>query len=294
MSSPTKNGLIERRGLSDADISEIRDLAQICNQHDGLDQKIAWDFLRERPPDQLNDFLYYADGQLVGFLPLFIFNALESEVSGMVHPAYRRRGIFSTLFEAACQEGRQRGIPSFLLIVEQTSSAGQAFVRNLSTTYDHSEYRMVLQEPRLPSAFSEHLQFRIARPEDGPAMSRLVAQAFKMPEHEVDWYTEQTLSQSGTRRFYVGEIDGQMIGKIDVNLSKDGGYIFGFAVWPEYQGQGYGRQLLAYAVQQILNSGQQHIALEVATDNKQALSLYQSCGFQETGSYDYYRFQLAE
>lgn len=291
MSFPIKHGLIERRGLDATEISEIKLLAQLCNQHEELDLKLNWNILHDRPVDQLNDFLYYADGQLVGFLALFSFNSQEGEISGMVHPAYRQRGIFSALFEAARQECRSRGLPTLLLIVEQASPAGQAFARHLSTTYDHSEYKMVLEEPRLPNTLRQRLQFRTARPEDIHALSRITAQAFKMPEDEANWYTESALSQPN-RRYYVGDVDGVIIGKIDVSLSEESGSIFGFAVLPEHQGQGYGRQILARTVQEIFSSGQQNIWLEVSTENKQALSLYQSCGFKETGSYDYYRFPL--
>src|SRR5881275_2227586 len=110
MSSTSKQGLIEHRGLDTSELSEIKQLAQLCNQHDGLDLKLNWNILRDRPSDQLNDFLYYADGQLVGFLALFSFNSLEGEISGMVHPTYRRRGIFSALFAAARQEAVRRGL----------------------------------------------------------------------------------------------------------------------------------------------------------------------------------------
>src|SRR5579859_102514 len=157
MSTPIKRGLIERQGLVAAELSEIKHLAHLCNQHEGLDMKLVWSLLRERPTDQVNDFLYYADDQLVGFLALFTFNSYEAEVSGMVHPAYRQRGIFSTLFETARQRCGSRGLSTLLLIVEQASPAGQTFVRHLSTTYDHSEYKMVLQEACLPDLLNEHL-----------------------------------------------------------------------------------------------------------------------------------------
>jgi len=292
MSTPIKRGLIERQGLVAAELSEIKHLAHLCNQHEGLDMKLVWSLLRERPTDQVNDFLYYADDQLVGFLALFTFNSYEAEVSGMVHPAYRQRGIFSTLFETARQRCGSRGLSTLLLIVEQASPAGQTFVRHLSTTYDHSEYKMVLQEACLPDLLNEHLHLRAARLQDTSALRRITARAFNMPENEVDWYTEQALSQPSRRRYYVGEIDGDVIGKIDVNLSEDAGFLFGFAVLPEHQGLGYGRQMLAFTVQQLQSLGRQHISLEVATENKQALSLYHSCGFQETCSYDFYRFPL--
>ncbi len=73
----------------------------------------------------------------------------------MVHPAYRRKGIFTILFQAALEECQHRTISHILLIVEHTSTSGQAFAKKLATTYDHSEYKMVLNEARLPTSFDE-------------------------------------------------------------------------------------------------------------------------------------------
>ncbi|MBO0778312.1 MAG: GNAT family N-acetyltransferase [Ktedonobacteraceae bacterium] len=291
MSTNHNEGLVKRRGLTTTELNEIEHLARLCNQHDGLDLKLNWNVLRSRPHNQLNDFLYYADGQLVGFLALFSFNSQEGEISGMVHPDYRRRGIFNSLFDAARQECHHRGLPTMLLIVEQASPAGQAFAQHLQTTYDHSEYKMILQEPRLPNTPSPRLLFRPARPQDTHILAHITAQAFHMPEREVNWYTEKVMTEPD-RFYFVGDLEGTVIGKIDVSLSEKEAIIFGFAVLPAYQGQGYGRQILAQTIQQIRAKGQQLIWLEVATENRQALSLYQSCGFKETGSYDYYRLQL--
>ncbi|GLV54182.1 GNAT family N-acetyltransferase [Dictyobacter sp. S3.2.2.5] len=287
-----KQGLIESRGLDATTLTEIEELARICNQHEGLDLKINLNVLHKRPEDQLSDFLYYADEQLVGFLPLFSFNGQEGELCGMVHPEYRRRGIFRTLFNAACQEARRRKLPSLLLIAEQASPAGQAFIRQYATTYDHSEYKMILTEFHAPENFKEDLLFRPATVYDLPAMSTITAEAFGIPGEEVDWYTPESLTQPD-HRYYIGEMNGTVIGKIDVHHAKDSSSILGFAVVAEQRGKGYGRHILARTVQEIIKGGQQNIWLEVVTENKNALSLYQSVGFQETGSYDYSRLSLS-
>lgn len=282
-----KHGLFKRQGLTEVELAEIEQLATLCNTHDGLDLKLNLETLRSRPTDQTNDFLYYVHGQLVGYLAVFSFNSQEAELSGMVHPDHRRRGIFSALFNEAKSECQHRNIPNMLLIVEQASEAGQAFVKKQPVHYHHSEYKMVLEEARLPASFDARLQFRAARLEDAPMMAHITAQAFGMSENEVDWYGKNVMEQS-IRRYYVGVLDESVIGKLDVMLGKAAAGIYGFAVLPAYQGRGYGRQILARTIQAIQETGQQHITLEVATENKHALALYQSCGFKETGGYDYY------
>ncbi|HEX4204579.1 MAG TPA: GNAT family N-acetyltransferase [Ktedonobacteraceae bacterium] len=291
MSQTSKQGLICSKGLEPDVVRDIEHLAVQCNQHDDLDLKLNYNVLHERPADATNDFLFYEQGILIGYLAMFSFNSQEAEFSGMVHPAHRRFGIFTQLLNAATAECQHRGIPHILLIVEQASTSGQAFVKTLQPDYDHTEYKMTLQEARLPETYSQEIAFRQAGSEDIAALKHITAQAFNIPEHEVDWYADKVMDQS-SRSYYLGLVNGQPIGKIDVTLGEHEAFIFGFGVLAQQQGRGYGRQILARTIQAILATGQQHIALEVMVENKHALSLYQSCGFEITTGYDYYRLTL--
>lgn len=260
--------------------------------HEGLHLKLNVSILEAREQDRTNDFLYYEQGVLVGFLPLFSFNSTEVEISGMVHPEYRRRGIFTALYNEARAECQRRGFSKILLIVEAASPAGQAFAHSLGASDDHSEYAMVLEEPRMPAPLEERLHFRSASPDDLPLLAHITARVFGLPENEVSWYSAARLEQTD-HGFYVGELDGEVIGKIDVSFSAHGGLIYGFGVLPEYQGRGYGRQILARTIQEMLARGKPDITLEVSVTNRNALSLYQSCGFKETSSYDYRLLSIA-
>jgi GNAT superfamily N-acetyltransferase len=166
MPTDQKPVLVKKQGLTQTELAEIPLLADTCNAYEGLDLKLNWDTLEKREQDQTNDFLYYEDGALVGFLPLFSFNSTEAEISGMVHPDYRRRGIFTALFCEARAECQCRGFSKILLIVESASSAGQAFAHSLGTSYGFAEYAMALEEPRMPVRLEERLQFRSATPDD--------------------------------------------------------------------------------------------------------------------------------
>ena len=98
------------------------------------------------------------------------------------------------------------------------------------------------------------------------------------------------LQQPGVR-YYLAEHDGVQIGQIGVIGPDDpagGVYLRGFGVVPEQRRRGYGRQLLAATLQAMRSEGQTRFSLDVATDNAQALSLYESCGFRTTNIYDYH------
>ena len=104
------NGIKPCNGLLQAELKEIQQLAQLCNQADGIRLKLNWDMLMERSSEVTNDFLFYSDGILIGFLGIYIFKSTEAEISGMVHPDYHHQGTvsFSALVEAAKQVCKER------------------------------------------------------------------------------------------------------------------------------------------------------------------------------------------
>jgi len=285
MTDDMKHGLIARQGLTLEEVDEIAALAELCNQHEGLNMRLNLQVLRRRPVDEINDFLYYEHGSLIGYLALFCFNNVEAEISGMVHPEFRRRGIFTRLSQEAEAECQRRGVSQMLFIVEHASQAGQQFVQKIGAELHHSEYKMDLATPVLISAESSELSIRAARDEDGPILNKLTQEGFEVP-YEVNWYGEGKADPS--RPVYVAERGQTIVGKIDINLQDTSAMIYGFVVAREYRGKGYGRYILSRVVQHLWNSGYRAIALEVIPENSRALNLYRSCDFRETAHYDYY------
>ncbi len=291
MTTENKRGLYQRQGLTQTELAEIETLATLCEAYEHLHMKLNWDTLRSRSQDQTNDFLYYENGLLVGFLAFFSFNPSEGEVSGMVQPEHRRKGIFTQLFTAARAECQRRNIPTLLLIVEHNSLSGQGFAASLKPEYQHSEYKMELTEVKPLPPLNPNLHFREAEADEAPILAHITAISFAMSESDVTWYAADRV-QNTKNKVYIAVIDEAYIGKIDVSFNENEAYILGFGVLPAYRGHGYGRQILAQTVREIRATGQNSIALEVATENKNALSLYQSCGFTEVSSYDYYSLTM--
>ncbi len=291
MTIENKQGLYKQQGLTQAELDEIGTLASLCEAYEHLHMKLNWNTLHTRPKNQTNDFLYYENGVLIGFLAFFSFNPIEAEVSGMVHPEHRRRHVFTQLFSAAYEECQHRNIPTLLLIVEHNSASGQGFAAALKPKYQHSEYKMELAEVKTLPELDAHLLFRQATLNDVPILVHITAISFALTEQDVDWYTTNRMQNEKNKQF-LATLDGVPIGKLDISLEVNEAYISGFGVLPPFRGRGYGRQILAQAIREILMTGQNRVVLEVATDNKNALSLYQLCGFREVSSYDYYSLPM--
>src|ERR1700694_94708 len=118
MSNNSTHGRIAKSTLTSDEIAEISRLIDICNEHDGLHMRIGLEMLRERAGDETNDFLYYARGQLVGYLEADSYGRKEKELTGMVHPDFRRQGIFTAHFTAAKEELQRRGAQKLIFVCE--------------------------------------------------------------------------------------------------------------------------------------------------------------------------------
>ncbi|HEV2583082.1 MAG TPA: hypothetical protein VGT44_19635, partial [Ktedonobacteraceae bacterium] len=61
-------GLIKKQILTEAEVTAIEQLIYACNNYEGLHMRLSLDALRKRTGNETNDFLYYEDGNLVGYL----------------------------------------------------------------------------------------------------------------------------------------------------------------------------------------------------------------------------------
>ena len=278
-------------GLSPEDLLEVEKLAADCVAVDGGRLKLEWGILQSRPPDQVNDFLWVSSGNLVGFLGLYGYRQDQIELCGMVGPTARRQGIFSRLFEAAIDELASRGVPQALLVVDRTYQAGAAFARFVGGSIEHSEHRMTLR--REPERVDPDLLVRLRQAElaDAPFVASCLAEAFAVPIDQLEVEELDALA----RRFpgtLVFDYANEPVGTVRVDRDGDSAGIYGFAVLPRFQGRGIGRKVLTKLTRDLVAEGMAHVGLEVSCTNDSALHLYTSCGFDVTGTEDYYAVSL--
>ena len=62
---------------------------------------------------------------------------------------------------------------------------------------------------------------------------------------------------------------------------------------PAHRGRGIGRQVLSGLAGELLTEGIKRVGLEVSSTNDSALGLYLSCGFEVTGTEDYYEVPIS-
>ncbi len=274
-------------GLSPEDVRGIEALAAACTAVDGGRLKLELHTLETRPSDLVNDFLWIGPDSVIGFLGVYGYRPDQVELLGMVHPSWRRLGIFSRLYEAAIAEVARRGVPEALLVVDRLYEAGASFARSLGATIEHSEHRMVLRNEPAPVAGDPLVTVRPATRADVPFLLACLAEAFDYPTELLAAEQVDDLA----RRFpgtLVIERASERVGTVRVAREGHAAGIYGFAVLPGHQGRGIGRQVLSGLARELVAEGVPEVGLEVSCTNDSALHLYLSCGFEVTGTEDYY------
>lgn len=268
-------------------LEEIKALQQVVERYDSIELKLNWDMLENRSKEEETDFLTYDSGQLVGFLGLYSFGS-KIEVCGMVHPDYRRKGIFSNLFQnshSALEKARH-----ILLNVPANSESGKLWLDSINCTYEESEYMMKWEGEVFPNS-DESICLRPSHKEDMEIKMKLDVVCFDFKADEAKAYNDRLERDGFQKDFFMIEAEDTTVGKIRIHHDKERSEIYGFAVLPEFQGKGYGRKALLEAVRMEAQRGQS-VYLDVQTENEKALSLYTSTGFIKESQQDYYLYSI--
>jgi ribosomal protein S18 acetylase RimI-like enzyme len=283
-------GLLTRPTLIEDELAAIRALAAACEEADGHGVKLNWRMMARRVAGRGGDCCWREGEAIVGYAPLDRFGD-SAEVTALVHPAYRRRGIGRALVEAARAEAHSQGCAELLLVNVRASATGAAFLAALGRARTSSEYHLTWQAEEPPAVPQGPLTFRRAERADRDFLTRITILSFGTPETEARRMADDDLASAEAVAF-LAICDGQPVGRLSALREEGGIYLRSFGVLPEERGRGIGRALLAATIAEFWREGIRQFSLDVVTDNSNALSLYHSVGFREAYAYDYYDWPL--
>lgn len=279
--------------LGTNEYTEINNLQKICLEEDKTTLKLEIDYKLSRLQEEdksisnINEFLYYDKDMLIGYIGICEFGRGIMEVNGMVHPGYRRRGVFKRLFSLVNDEWHKRESKRMLLLCDNNSVSGLEFIKSTGANHAHSEYEMFLKNDEHQRLTVKNVVLRKATNEDGREIAWQNSIYFHMEFNEADILMPEEEEKCGSY-IYMAEVNNKIIGKVHLEISDGVGGIFGVGVLPEYRKKGYGREILAGAIEKLKEKGSNDIMLQVEAKNSNALNLYKSCGFQETSTMNYY------
>jgi ribosomal protein S18 acetylase RimI-like enzyme len=309
MKKSTKKFWIKLREYIDySDYEHINKLKKLCEKTDGvlkleLDYKLKDSQNAEETYDlsNINEFMCYDDEILVGYIGICSFgnHSYPLELMGMVHPEYRKQGIFTRLNQMALGECRRRSSVDFYLLCDRKSETGKIFLTSLGAKYNYSEFEMYLDQDIYNSLDLnlDTLSLRKATNDDAYEVTRQNKIYFEDIDENtcVDIKEDELLFPEEEEKrgltIFIAEYNDKVVGKVNIQVDNGIGGIYGLGILPNYRGQGFGRELLMMAVEELKKLRVERIMLQVEAENSTALNLYKSCGFVEESVMDYYFFR---
>ncbi len=271
--------IASRTGLPDDLLDEIAQLERRVVAADGGRLKLEWTSLRSRSVD---DVVVREDGRLVGFVGVYRHGGPEPELTGMVDPGHRRRGLGTAAVARAL--GLVGDAPSALLVVPRDSTGGHRLARKAGGVFAHAEH--ALRQSVAPARGVEPpgLRVRPAQEADRGAVGQLLHDGFGDTGDIGD-------RLGGT---VVAELDGRLVASLIVEHQGERAGVYGFVVDPALRGRGIGRAVLGRVCRELHAGDVREVQLEVEVDNERALGLYTGLGFEPVTTEDYYRLPTRE
>lgn len=287
----SEDSICLKQYINEEDYKKLNELKDVCTANEDIFLKLELDFKINmsrthagESKECVNEFFYYSGDTLAGYLGICSFSGETGELTGMVHPQCRRKGIFTRLYNLALEECKRRSFKKILLVCDRRSSSGLEFIKAAGAPYSFSEYEMKMEGNYTPEPDGS-IVLRKAVNSDADEIARQDCIYFGDTGRTVVLPEEEEKRNTFT---YIIELNSAIYGKIRLDINDGEGFICGFGILPGYREKGYGRQALKNALYILSKNNIHTVGLEVAAQNKNALSLYTSCGFKEESVTDYY------
>jgi ribosomal protein S18 acetylase RimI-like enzyme len=272
----------------------IRKLETLCKMADHLHGTVSLD-LSLNIKTLKGCYLASEEGKLLGALIIFAPSTAEAEISAFTDPALRKQGLFKKLLTEAVKELKKHNVKDLLFVCEADSESGKAVIAKVAASYCFTEYNMRYTGDSQIRVNSDVLRSSLvaATIEDLDDLIGLRHKIFGDNREEARLIMQKSLG-SDSRQQYLLRYEDRAIGLCAAGFEEAGVSIYGLGILPEFQGQGFGRELLEFAVKDLIAKGCRNLTIEVNSTNNRALELYKGSGFKITLAYDYYRLPLQE
>ena len=232
--------------LTTKQLKSINDLCIHCTNYDN----ILYDCFSENDIADFDLFiLSYNEHTLTGFL-MYSNIGDTNELRGMVHPDYRRQGIFSNMFRTLKSK---LNFDDVIFVGKDNYPGMSECASSLGYKYCYHDFLM---------EFSSELF---------------------TPGESADLDVE--FDETYNKYYYY--LDDDFIGSCTIYEEESTINIYEVFVEPLYRNQGYGHQIISDVLWDLVNS-RKNIRLHVTENNTPAMKLYISCGFEIKDSIVYY------
>ncbi len=207
------------------------------------------------------------------------------DLYGYVASPHRRQGLGSTLLNHALNELQSTTFQSVSSPIEHPRSPEAQFLDHHQFYVEHVEIELVCQLDQIPiELLAEQAELHMLETDAAAEKLRIM---YDDSFSDLAWYQPyadagEVLDDLGARGevWFLHDDANAAIGFIGVRREQRVADIEPLGIIRAAQGKGFGRKLLASALQRLKDEGYQEAQLAVWENNTAAIRLYQQFGFQ--------------
>ena len=244
--------------LTSRQYHEAMNLINICREYDNTHGISFLESELNAIPEFPCFYLLYDKNELVSLLSIFIISENECEIYANTLPEHRKNGYFHTLLTKATKNLKSKHINNILIVHEPGCKADSSYLSSSDNiSFCYSEYLMCYDMSINPT------------PNDTLTIS-----------YNTNENTEH----------FVAFLNDTPISECNVEHNRGVATIYGFLVYEDMRGKGYGTETLLLVLKRLIDSGCHKILLQVNGANTAAHTMYSNHGFYNKEQIDYWSF----
>jgi ribosomal protein S18 acetylase RimI-like enzyme len=276
--------------INEQQLDELKQLAESCKNKDGSLPNLYTHILSQNRAFPAS-LLYYEQQQLIGFLSAYFFYEDAVEISLLVDPSYRKKGIAKQLLTNILPLIQFQNY--FKLIFSTPSHLNNKWLLASGYRYLHSEYYMERADLTPVLSYNSGLTFKTATIENIPELCALDELCFPQRHGDSPERFDHILDNRDYEVILACH-NKTLIGKAHMRWQDAGATLSDIAIHPKQQGKGLGTALIAYCINHALSEGKPLLNLDVETHNKRALNLYTRLGFAVHNACDFWSIDIEQ
>ncbi len=269
--------------LDGEQLTQLNALAKRCQNHDGNAIPIYTNQLLQRRNLPCN-LLYYHQRQLIGFLSVFFFYDDACELTLMVDPAWRKQCIAARLMSTILPVLTSRELDHLFFL--SPHGLNDAWLTSRGLSYHHSELQMQWKKGRAVTLNHPELSFCQSISDNDISTLVTIDMACFDTEKNILEDRFYRLLRDDTYQLFMIKLNNQPIGKAHLHRESGQAQLSDVAILPDYQGRGFGKELVAHCVQSAPQTLPLRLCVELT--NQTALNLYQKIGFKTINTWDFW------
>jgi len=252
-------------------------------------------------------FIVETAGNIVGYMDVAPEVRIGRVIlNSLIHPDHRRRGLASKLLGHAIYRAQELGVRVAHVNIPQDNIIAKSVLTKLSFRFirEFLELRLDISRVRWKESGQSAIKYRNLRRGEESKLAQLQNRSFTgtwgyNPNTVEEIIYNTNLSGSSPEDVVLACEGDKVIGYCWTRITcgavtdRRKGQIFMLGVDPDYQGRGIGKRVLLAGLSHLRSKGLRVVELSVDGENRVALALYRSIGFEIRASSLWYEKALA-